>query len=852
MGYAMPHEWKQRILGTESRPRQRILVLFVALLGLQTLGLVWFGTGREGTFVSAAVQTVASVAAAVCGWSACHRARGYARVFWCFVSLSITCWVLANVAFAWSGFAGIIFAPRSLFATLYRFYALPIVMLLLVRDNLESRLNLADLFDFLQIAILSVLLYLGLFYLPASNMNPRDAQFLNLVGFTNAQNLLLIGFATARYRLTKSSSSSDLLIRLLLFLLSYGLVASVGNVLVLFANASIATAFDVVWSAFYLFAALLAATWIPSAALPNTDTLAFRSRFVAHNTALAVVVTSIILLANTVGGPWHRIGDGIVIISIIVYAIRLSLTESRQQQVSKALRQSEQQYRYLFGKSPQPMWIFDSEDLRFLDVNEATVQSYGYSREEFLAMTMLDIRPSEEVPAFLRKIKADLASEIRPQGVWKHKKKDGQAMEVEVNALRIVFDGHDAVLSLIHDVTARRSLEEQLRQAQKMEAVGLLAGGIAHDFNNLLNVILGYLQLIPDNPGDTNTLNRYTSKAVDATRRAATLVRQLLAFSRKQVLWPRVLYLNTVISELGKMLPRVLGERIETVVTVAADLGAIKVDEGQIEQVVLNIAVNARDAMPNGGTLAIATRNRVVCAEDPSVQMMPPGRYVELSIGDTGTGMDEAVLSRIFEPFFSTKEKGKGTGLGLAIVYGIVTQSGGFVQVSSAPGKGTTFHIFFPQVDESPQSVAHDGAKPKALPTKIEGTILLVEDEDALRSATLEYLKRTGCRLLAAHDGCEALALLEHDSNRVDLLITDVIMPKMGGDELARQARRLYPKIKIIFVSGYNDEMAARAGVLDASCAFLPKPYTFRDLARKIHEVLSVAPQREAAKACGD
>jgi two-component system cell cycle sensor histidine kinase/response regulator CckA len=488
------------------------------------------------------------------------------------------------------------------------------------------------------------------------------------------------------------------------------------------------------------------------------------------------------------------------------------------------------------------MWVFDAETLSFVDVNEAALQKYGYSREQFLEKTILDVRPAEECPAFLRSIKADLATEIRPQGIWKHRKKDGTAMEVEITASLVTFNGRASVLSLVHDVTAHRLLEEQLRQSQKMEAVGLLAGGIAHDFNNLLNVILGYLQLIPDNPGDVETLNRYLTKATDATRRASDLVRQLLALSRKQVLWPRVLCLNTVVSELGRVLPRMLGENIEIVVQEADDLGRIKVDESQIEQVVLNIAVNARDAMPNGGTLTITTCNHTFQPEEPLAHTMPAGPYVLLNIADTGTGMDAKTLSHIFEPFFTTKAKGKGSGLGLAIVYGIVTQSGGYLHVTSAPGKGTSFEIFFPRVSDGIEA-AHGGSPQTARveKEKLESTILLVEDEDALRDATFEFLTHTGCHVLTAHDGCEALTVLQHTADPVRVLVTDVVMPKMGGDELARQVRHLYPEIKIIFVSGYNDELVSRSGVLDSATTFLPKPYTFRDLAEKIREASSAS-----------
>jgi two-component system cell cycle sensor histidine kinase/response regulator CckA len=387
------------------------------------------------------------------------------------------------------------------------------------------------------------------------------------------------------------------------------------------------------------------------------------------------------------------------------------------------------------------------------------------------------------------------------------------------------------------DLTESRALEEQLRQAQKMEAVGRLAGGIAHDFNNLLTTIIGYTELAtgrmkPEDPSRTDL-----SEIDKAAHRAADLTRQLLAFSRKQVLQLRVIDLNQVVSDTNKMLRRLIGEDVELVTSLEERLSSVRADTGQIEQVLLNLAVNSRDAMPKGGKLTIET-SEVDLDESYSAFHfdVPAGRYVLLAVSDTGTGMDAATLSHVFEPFFTTKEAGKGTGLGLSTVYGVVKQSGGHVTVYSEPGVGTTFKIYLPRVEGVPEKDRASSVN-AALVGGTE-TVLVVEDEDAVRRLTCRSLEAQGYVVLPAASARQALFLCGKHAGEIHLLITDVVMPGVSGRELARSAAVLRPRMKVLFMSGYTDDAIVQHGVLAAGAFFLQKPFTPRSLAQKVREVL--------------
>ena len=428
------------------------------------------------------------------------------------------------------------------------------------------------------------------------------------------------------------------------------------------------------------------------------------------------------------------------------------------------------------------------------------------------------------------------------EATWK--RRDGHLLTVQLS-VRAVRDGTGHVEyyeTFVRDVTDQRRLQQQLLQSQKMEAVGRLAGGIAHDFNNLLTVITSYSDLLLEDLGTDDPKRSDVEQVRKAADGAAALTRQLLAFSRQQVVEPRVVSLNAVVESLQKILRRVLGEDVELAATPGPDLGAVRADVGQLEQVLMNLAVNARDAMPTGGKLTIETGN---VEHDPAFARghgaAAVRQFVMLAVTDTGVGMDEATKARIFEPFFTTKEPGKGTGLGLATVYGIVQQSGGFIWVYSEPGHGTTFKIYLPRVDAPAEGVAVTAVAPVGRGTE---TVLLAEDAAAVRAVARQVLERQGYTVLEAPDGELALHLAQRHSGPIHLLLTDVVMPGMSGRQLADRLAPARPDMKVLYASGYTDDSVVRHGVLEEGMPYLQKPFTPESLARKVRDVLDSSKSR--------
>jgi two-component system, cell cycle sensor histidine kinase and response regulator CckA len=484
--------------------------------------------------------------------------------------------------------------------------------------------------------------------------------------------------------------------------------------------------------------------------------------------------------------------------------------------------------------------LFDS-DFRIIDWNSTAERIFGYTKEEMLGtgppfekfVARLFWPAGEE---FLSRIRS---GDMHANSTNDNLTKDGRTITCEwFNTPLLDDDGSfTGMICLAQDVTERKALEAQSQQAQKMEVIGHLAGGVAHDFNNLLAVILGCCQFLDSDPtlsGDSRELVEDTYKAAS---RAATLTRQLLAFSRQQILQPKVLNLNEVVTETVTMLDRLIGEDIALNTKLYARLWAVKVDAGQINQVIMNLAVNARDAMTEGGTLTIETANGEL--DGTYLQAHPDvkaGPYVVLSISDTGCGMDQAVQARIFEPFFTTKDMGKGTGLGLATVFGVIKQSGGHVTVYSEVGKGTTFKVYLPK-DETAAESSTGKKSQRALPRGTE-TVMVVEDEDMMRNLACRILQSQGYAVLQAKNGDEALLLYERHQERIHLVLTDVVMPKMGGRQLYDRLRIIQPDLKVLFMSGYTDDAVIRHGVLEAETNFIEKPFTYAALAKAVRDVL--------------
>ena len=502
----------------------------------------------------------------------------------------------------------------------------------------------------------------------------------------------------------------------------------------------------------------------------------------------------------------------------------------------QALRRSEARYRSLVQSSVYGIYRSSLEG-RFLDVNPALVTMLGYgSAEEVL---LLD--PEKDVFAQPEE-HARLIDEFRRTGrldgfevKWKRKENGAITVRISGRAVSSADEPADVLEAIAEDVTDRRALEDQFRQAQKMEAVGRLAGGVAHDFNNLLMVISGYAEVMLAQLESQHPLYEKGRAIQQAADRATTLTRQLLAFSRKQLLELKVVDVNAIVHDMERLLRPLIGENVEFATLLCPEAAQTRADAGQLEQVLMNLVVNAKDAMPSGGKLTIQTQNTVVDeSHRRGQQFIRPGRYVMLSVNDTGMGMDKETQSRIFEPFFTTKEKGKGTGLGLSTVYGIVKQSGGYVIVQSEKGQGSSFHIYLPQA----QGVAETLPVPVA-DAALGGTetILLVEDEESVRQLVRDTLVAKGYQVLEADSGESGLGAAASHAGKIDLIITDVVMPGMGGRELVKQLVRKRPGIKILYLSGYTED-AINDGTIEGGTAFLQKPFSLQNLSRKVREVL--------------
>jgi two-component system cell cycle sensor histidine kinase/response regulator CckA len=532
----------------------------------------------------------------------------------------------------------------------------------------------------------------------------------------------------------------------------------------------------------------------------------------------------------------ERVLERTMQIALVKEALEAEVLERRSHE--EVLRQSEERFRKVFRSSPLPITISTEADGRYLDVNDSFLTILGRDRNSVVGHTTSELGfwvDKQDRVTLLERLSKEgriigLATKIRVAAE--------EVREASISAERIELDGQLCVLAITQDMTETKRVQAQFLQAQKMEAIGRMAGGIAHDFNNILGVIIGYSELSKQGIDPELPVAKYLSEIESATKRGANLTRQLLAFSRKQVISPRVLDLNFIVNDLSKMLTRVIGEDISFSFHPSVPLGSVLADGGQIEQILMNLVVNARDAMPDGGEIRVETANvELDKSYSRKHEPVPPGPYVMLIVRDTGCGMDETTKARIFEPFFTTKAPGKGTGLGLATVYGIVKQSGGYIWAYSESGHGTSFKLYFPQV----QTAAAESVISTTVGTEAfsgSETVLLVEDEHIIRNITMSSLQSAGYTVLEADKPLRAIQIVESYAQPIHLLLTDVIMPEMSGVKLSKRLKSMRPDLKVVFISGYGGDELAKQMSLEPDAVLIEKPFSRKTLLARIHAVL--------------
>ncbi|HEY6549192.1 MAG TPA: ATP-binding protein [Vicinamibacteria bacterium] len=792
---------------------------------------------------------LATLACGLCVRAAA-RERTLGRGFWALIGLGILIWTAGQAVWTLESVALHPLVTFSLADLLFLACSTPFVIAALVRPDRPATSSAGLAFD--ASLLLVLLLYADTYFALGELVLGDPEQFqtwqTRLLGIRGTIVLLVFLWLVRGSRPPWRRLYDQLALAL-------GLLYGAGAVVNVFLAAGRyhPGLMDVGWTLPWLWIALLATDWSPQSAPPSArDAAAVPEwRDTRRGTVLAllavILVPALHFVSTSFGAPHpilQRLRGSITLAATVIvgglFLLRqlhlLRRMEEAQREREASLRSSEERFLKAFRASPVAMSISTFAEGRILDANDRYALLTGYAREELLSRTVAELGlwvDAAEHETLLRSVgeKGSLRdAELR------YRRKSGEIRAARTSYELIEVAGESCLLGLSEDVSDRRSLEAQLRQAQKMEAVGRLAGGIAHDFNNLLTAILGYTGLMIRRLPAPDPVRQHAEEIRKAGERAAELTRQLLAFSRKQVLLPQVLDLGLVVRETENMLRRLIGEDVELVTRVQSPLRAVRADAGQIEQVIVNLVVNARDAMPSGGRLTLDVRNVDLAEgflrEHPGAK---EGPHVMLSVSDTGVGMSPEVQSHLFEPFFTTKEVGKGTGLGLATVYGIVKQSEGYIAARSELGRGSTFEVYLPRVEGA---MAPARVERTAVPPRGTETVLVVEDEPAVRDLVREILAAAGYVVLEAASGAEALRRSRDHQGPIHLLMTDVVMPGMSGPELANQITSTRPGLRILFTSGYASDDLGPHGVLGPGRAFVQKPLTPDDLAERVREIL--------------
>ncbi len=809
----------------------RIRLAALACWGAHIVVIFAMRPGETRVFVSDGIQCLIGVLAVAAAVQAARRSGPFGRTFW---NLATTGFGLLTLGLALATYVDTFHTTLGRHAWIIDVFVnawtAPLVMCLFLDPDSEPEgRDWRRMLDFTQVGIVFVLLYLyqSNFAIPGIGFQPWRLAFAT-------DTLITAGFFLRGFTLPRGSARI-----LYLHFGCFRFVAVLTDLLFVLGmpDPPAGDSFDLIWSFTLLIPVLIATSWTDSPEPVSVRGSSARYwRLLTTQLMPLIFPLLVIVMTAQLVRRQLMIAAAAVLFSLLITYARLVFTQREQDRSSEALRQSESLVRSIIEGANEVIFLKDLQG-RYVMINTPGATMIGRTVAGTLGKTDADIFPAETAEA-IKKVDTQVMQTHKPFTYELDMQMPGGIRHfLSTKSPHIGPNGElVGLIGVSLDITDRRKLEDQLRQTQKMEAIGTLSGGIAHDFNNLLTVIKGYTSLVLNVTDDAST-RALISQIDQAADRAAALTSQLLAYSRRQVLQPRVFNLNTLVLNLDKLLRRLIGEDVTLKSVVDPTLGSIKADPGQIEQVIMNLAINARDAMPDGGGLTIETTNvNLDDAYSRTHEGVRPGSYVLLAVSDTGSGMDAATRSHIFEPFFTTKGLGRGTGLGLSMAYGIVKQSGGSIEVYSEPDHGTTFKIYLPRVEEPVESLPGKSAD---APSRGNETILLVEDDEQVRTLARDILIHCGYTVLAADSMPAVVQHCESHSGPIHLLLTDVVMPGAGGREIANQVSARRPGIKVLYMSGYTTNAIVHRGVLDSGTHFLQKPFTPESLAAKIREVLN-------------